>query len=374
MDLTCRTTDTQATDGTLLSRFAASGDQHAFSELIRRHGPMVLRICRRAADGDPHAAEDAAQQVFLTLAERARQLQTRTSVAGWLYRTAWHVATRQRRERGVRADYERRAAAHREAEAHGGVSAEPVPFAVVTSELSDALNRALGSLPEDQRNALVLHHFAGHTVAKTAEILGVPTGTAASWLSRGRAMLRAQLDALGFAVAIAAVSSWLAEQEWSEGEYDAGLDSPMRMARPSGPAARALGATGSVGAGAVMPWSTRTIQAVAAIGALATTASKSAAAGGTVFGISKAAAVVVAVAVSATTATAVSAIANRLASDTPASSKKPERAGPPSPPPSASYAWTAGAAVPEPSTAAILLGIGSGALLRRRRRPNTAPE
>src|SRR4051794_26740621 len=116
-------------DGELLTRFSQRGDQEAFSFLVARHGPMVLRICRRIYGGDPHGADDAAQEVFLMLASRANALKTRMSVAGWLYRASWHVATRQRRNLAVRADHETLAGLERVATAAAGEgSKEPIPF------------------------------------------------------------------------------------------------------------------------------------------------------------------------------------------------------------------------------------------------------
>ena len=60
-------------DGQLLDRFRTGDERSAeavFAELVRRHGPMVMRVCRDAL-GDAHAAEDASQAVFLVLARRA---------------------------------------------------------------------------------------------------------------------------------------------------------------------------------------------------------------------------------------------------------------------------------------------------------------
>jgi Sigma-70 region 2 len=57
---------TGLSEGQLLERFIADRDEAAFEELIARHGPMVLGICRRWLD-DPHDVEDAFQATFLVL-------------------------------------------------------------------------------------------------------------------------------------------------------------------------------------------------------------------------------------------------------------------------------------------------------------------
>ena len=76
-------------DSHLLDRFLAGGDEAAFSALIDRHGPMVLRVCRQVL-GDSHDAQDAAQAVFLVLAQRRGQSDARApSQAGF---TVWRFA------------------------------------------------------------------------------------------------------------------------------------------------------------------------------------------------------------------------------------------------------------------------------------------
>lgn len=79
------------TDGELLRRFVAIRDDGAFAELVRRHGPFVLAVCRRTT-GDRHLAEDAFQATFVVLARRAGDVRPRAGVRGFLYGIAVRVA------------------------------------------------------------------------------------------------------------------------------------------------------------------------------------------------------------------------------------------------------------------------------------------
>src|SRR5262245_44878740 len=91
----------QDADAELLASFTARRDQAAFAALVRRHGPMVLRLCRRLL-GEVHAAEDCFQATFLALACRAGSIRRPAAVAAWLYGVAYRVSLRTRAERGRR--------------------------------------------------------------------------------------------------------------------------------------------------------------------------------------------------------------------------------------------------------------------------------
>src|SRR6266700_4104144 len=78
-------------DAALLERFARRRDEDAFAALVRRHGPMVLRVCRRVVGCDAQAA-DCFQATFLVLVRRAASIRDPAALANWLYGVAFRVA------------------------------------------------------------------------------------------------------------------------------------------------------------------------------------------------------------------------------------------------------------------------------------------
>src|SRR6516165_9330830 len=97
----------QLSDRELLGRFACQRDEDAFAELVRRHGPMVLAVCRRVLH-NLHDADDVFQAAFLVVARKAKVRGWRDSVANWLYLVAYRLALRVREEAQRRARHESR--------------------------------------------------------------------------------------------------------------------------------------------------------------------------------------------------------------------------------------------------------------------------
>src|SRR4051812_32399557 len=82
-------------DGQLLELFVGRQEEAAFAALLRRHGPMVLSVCRRVA-GDGPDAEDAFQTTFLVLVRKAASLRSRELVGPWLHGVARRTALKAR--------------------------------------------------------------------------------------------------------------------------------------------------------------------------------------------------------------------------------------------------------------------------------------
>jgi RNA polymerase sigma factor (sigma-70 family) len=183
------------TDQELLERFTSSDPdtaELAFSALVDRHGPMVLRVCRSILR-DPHAADDAFQATFLIVALKASSIQGRDRFSSWLHSVAYNVAATARSSAARRRQHEQKAGAQR-------------PSTVTESpadEISAIIHQELGKLPDRERNLLVLCYLEGQTQPQAAQRLGLPLGTVQSRLARARARLRTRLIRRGLAPALA---------------------------------------------------------------------------------------------------------------------------------------------------------------------------
>jgi RNA polymerase sigma factor (sigma-70 family) len=190
------------TDGCLLRRFAVQRDGDAFAALLRRHGPMVLGVCRRVLD-DPDEVEDVFQAAFLVLVRKAGSIRKEASVGSWLYGVAARLARRARADAARRRTHERQVVTP--AITDDGLSA------VVWRDLRPVLDEELSRLPEKYRAPLVLCYLEGQTHEEAARQLGCPSGTVCGRLARARDLLRGRLTRRGLALSAGLLGTLLAE-------------------------------------------------------------------------------------------------------------------------------------------------------------------
>lgn len=188
-----------------LERFVAHKDEDAFAAIVRRHGPMVLGVCRRVlANAD--AAEDAFQATFLVLVQRAGSLRKPELLGPWLYGVAYRASLKARGQALRRRDHERRTAVE---------AAYQPTDAVGEAELRSILDEEIARLPEKYRQPFVLCYLQERSNEEAARLLGCPVGTVFSRLASARQRLRGQLSRRGLALSAPALTALLVEQTTS---------------------------------------------------------------------------------------------------------------------------------------------------------------
>jgi RNA polymerase sigma factor (sigma-70 family) len=178
---------TEWTSGQLLGRYVSHRDDVAFEVLVRRHGPLVMGVCRRILR-DAHDAEDAFQATFLVLARKAASIGDREKLSNWLYGVACLTARRAKVMNAKRRQRERPMAVLPEVERVEDRGAR---------ELQAMLDDALRRLPEKYRLPVLLCELEGKSHKEAARELGWPIGTLSGRLSRARALLAKRLARRG---------------------------------------------------------------------------------------------------------------------------------------------------------------------------------
>ncbi len=220
------------TDGQLLEVFLGRRDGAAFEALLRRHGAMVLSVCRRILR-NAHDAEDAFQATFVVLIRKAPEFADRASVANWLYGVAYHTALKARAAAAKRRAKESQVSAMTRPEARGPGSGP---------DIRPLIDQELYRLPARFREPVVLCDLEGKTRKEAAEKLGCPEGTVASRLARAHAILARRLARYGLALSTGSFAAVMTEEAASAGV-------PASLMKPTVQAALVLVAGEAVPAG-----------------------------------------------------------------------------------------------------------------------------
>jgi RNA polymerase sigma factor (sigma-70 family) len=231
-----------ASDAALLARWIGQRDEAAFADLVARHGPMVLGVCRRVL-GDAQHAEDAFQATFLVLARKAADLRRPESLPGFLYGVALRLARKARQ-------VARRQPVQAPPDAPEPVDPHVHPLDELSGrELLTLLDDEVARLPEVYRLPVLLCVIQGRPVEEAAQRLGWSIGSVRGRLARGRARLRERLSrrGLGMSAGALALLTPAAVSEYLLAE------TLRNLASPAPAAVSALAGSAAFGAGLPTP-------------------------------------------------------------------------------------------------------------------------
>jgi RNA polymerase sigma factor (sigma-70 family) len=189
-------------DEQLLNAFAVQREDSAFAVLVQRHGPMVMRVCRRVLEHEQDA-EDAFQATFLVLARNAVRLRKKSSLASFLHGTAYRLALSAKRAAARRRKHEGRAPARPPVD-----PAEELSWREVRALLDEEIDR----LPETYRSVLILCCLENLSRAEAAQRLGLTERTVLGRLAKARKQLQQRLAQRGVELTAALAASALATQ------------------------------------------------------------------------------------------------------------------------------------------------------------------
>jgi RNA polymerase sigma-70 factor (ECF subfamily) len=180
-------------DLTLVQR-VQQGDRRAFDQLVLRYQHKVLKLVMRYMRN--HAeAEDIAQEAFLKAYRAIHSFRGDSAFYTWIYRIAINTAKNAlvaAKRRPL--DYDLDLQDPEQNERNGRLRDEATPESLLlTEEIRETVDAAIGALPEDLRRAVVLREYEGLSYEEIAEVMGCPVGTVRSRIFRAREAIDRQL-------------------------------------------------------------------------------------------------------------------------------------------------------------------------------------
>jgi RNA polymerase sigma factor (sigma-70 family) len=185
-------------DTTLLREFAQHGSEDAFAAVVSKYIDLVYSVAMRQVR-DADLAQEVTQAVFIILARKARSLNPKTILPGWLCRAARNAAanalTVQRRRREREQQYMRTT----QAQITEGESE-------VWNQIQPLLDAAMGQLGRKDHDALVLRFFEGRTFREVSAALGTSEAAAKMRVNRALGKMRVIFSKRGLTLSATAIA------------------------------------------------------------------------------------------------------------------------------------------------------------------------
>jgi RNA polymerase sigma factor (sigma-70 family) len=187
-------------DMALLKEYAEDHSEPAFAALVSRHVNLVYSVALRHV-GNPHMAEEITQNVFIILAQKAKSLDPKTILSGWLCRTARYVSANALQVQCRRQRHEQ--------EAQMGSTLEESE-SDLWNQISPLLDDALDCLGEKEYHAIVLRFFEGKEFKQVGAAMATTEDAARMRVNRGLEKLRTFFHKRGVALPGGALATALA--------------------------------------------------------------------------------------------------------------------------------------------------------------------
>jgi RNA polymerase sigma-70 factor, ECF subfamily len=173
----------EISDNELIARVIATGDQFAFSELVKRHQSSLRASLRKMTNGHVELADDVAQETFILAWKNMAKFRFEAKFSTWLYRiafNAWQSDVRRKSELLLGED--------------ATPEPEPLPPESDTTNLRRDLEYAMTDLSPSERDAIMQCYYNDLSHHEAAYVLGMPLGTLKTHVLRAKEKMRQRLQ------------------------------------------------------------------------------------------------------------------------------------------------------------------------------------
>ena len=167
------------TDKSLVADFLVSGNNEIFTQLLKRHEPQIRSIVIATLGVHFRSeAEDACQEVYIKLYEKADSYSGKSKFSTWLYRLVKNTAI----------DYQRRHTRHLATQAYEEEEMIDwhMPNEKMSVQVNQSINEFVERLPLQYRTVVYMYYWQGKTTTEVSENLLISQGTVKGYLHRIR--------------------------------------------------------------------------------------------------------------------------------------------------------------------------------------------